>query len=82
MKKWLSAPRVWWVCGGAALVLALALWPRAEGAALAAAVIGGLIRDAKGRARAVPSAPPAPKPLDTDHARREAEERARKWLDR
>jgi len=53
-----------------------------EGAALAAAVSGALIRDAKRRREELPGRPPAPAPIDTRAARGEAEREAQEWLDR
>lgn len=53
-----------------------------EGAALAAAVSGALIRDAKRRRAELPERAPAPAPIDTGAARGVAEEAAREWLDR
>lgn len=92
IKTLLSPPRLWWALAGVGCVLALALWPtRAEPVALIAAMMGGLIRDAKreqrraaergeqldgGEARGT-----AQTAREVEEARAEGEKEARAWLD-
>lgn len=91
-KTLLSAPRLRWALAGVVCVLALALWPtRAEPAALIAAMMGGLIRDAKREQRRAAErgeqldggevTGTAQTAREVEAARAEGEKEARAWLD-